>query len=232
MTTGKTIALTIQTFVGKVMCFLFDRLSSSSKEQASLYFMDAVTIYSNFGAQKTKSVTVSIVYPSICHEIMWLDAMILAFWMLSFKPAFSLSSFTFIQRLYGPLHFLPFSSVQFSSVQLLSHVPLFAIPWIAARQASLSIAISWSLLKLMPIKLVMPFIHLILCLPLLLLPPIPPSIRVFSNESSLRIMWPKYWSFSFSIGPSNEHPGLNSFRMDCLDLLAVQGTLKSSPTPE
>ena len=116
---------------------------------------------------------------------------------------------------------------QFSSVQLLSHVWLFATPWIAARQASLSITNSRSLLKLMPIESVMPASHLILCLPLLLPPPIPPSIRVFSNESTLRIRWPKYLSFSLRISPSNEHPGLISFRMDWLDLLAVQGTLKS-----
>ena len=115
--------------------------------------------------------------------------------------------------------------IQFSSVQSLGRVRLFAIPRIAARQASLSITSSRSLLKLMPIKLVMPSIHLILCHPLLLLPPIPCSIRVFSSESTLRMRWPKYWSFSFSISPSNEHPGLISFRMDWLDLLAVQGTL-------
>ena len=116
------------------------------------------------------------------------------------------------------------TSVQ--SVQLLIHVQLFATPWIAARQASLSITNSRSLLKLMS-KSVMPSSHLILCCPLLLLPPIPPSIRVFSNESTLRMRWPKYWSFSFSISTSNEHPGLISFSMDWLDLLAVQGTLKS-----
>ena len=116
---------------------------------------------------------------------------------------------------------------QFSSVQSLSGVWLFATPWITARQASLSITNSWSLLKLMPIESVMPSSHLILCHPLLLLPPIPPSIRVFSNESTLHMRWPKDWSFSFSISPSNEHPGLISFRMDWLDLLAVQGTLKS-----
>ena len=113
------------------------------------------------------------------------------------------------------------------SVQSLSHVRLFATPWITARQASLSITNSWSLPKLMSIESVMPSSHLILCHPLLLLPPIPPSIRVFSNESSLRIRQSKYWSFSFSINPSNEYPGLISFRMDWLDLLAVQGTLKS-----
>ena len=117
-------------------------------------------------------------------------------------------------------------SLQFSSVQSLSRVRLFATPWIAARQASLSITNSRSSFRLTSIKSVMPSSHLILCHPLLLLPPIPPSIRVFSNESTLLIRWPKYWSFSFSISPSNEHPGLISFRMDWLDLLAVQGTLK------
>ena len=113
---------------------------------------------------------------------------------------------------------------------LLSHfscVWLFVTPWIAAHQASLSITNSQSLLKLMAIELVMPSSHLILCRPLFLLPPIPASIKVFSNESTLRMRWPKYWSFSFSISPSNEHPGLISFRMDRLDLLAVQGTHKS-----
>ena len=108
-----------------------------------------------------------------------------------------------------------------------SHVRLFATPWTAAHQASQSITKSQSFLKLMSIELVMPSNHLILCHPLLLLPSIPPSIRVFSNESTHRMRWPKYWSFSFSIIPSNEHPGLISFRMDWLDLLAVQGSLKS-----
>ena len=116
--------------------------------------------------------------------------------------------------------------IQFSSVQSLSHVWLFATPWIAAFRASLSITDSRSLSKLMSMESVMPSSHLILCLPLLLLPPIPPSIRVFPNESTLRMRWPKYWTFSFSISPSNEHPGLISFRMDWLDLLVVQGTLK------
>ena len=120
-----------------------------------------------------------------------------------------------------------FLMCQFSSVQSLSHVRLFATPWIAARQASLSITNSRSSLKLSSIESVMPSSHLILGRPLLLLPPIPPSIRVFSNESTLRTRWPKYWSFSFSIIPSKEHPGLISFRMDWLDLLAVHGTLKS-----
>ena len=116
-------------------------------------------------------------------------------------------------------------SVQFSSVG--HHDQLFATPWTAERQASLSITSSWSLLKLISIELVIPSNHLILCHPLLLLPSIFPSIRVFSNKSALRIRWPKYWSFSFSINPSNEYSGLISFRMDWLDLLAVQGTLKN-----
>ena len=115
----------------------------------------------------------------------------------------------------------------FSSVQSLSRVRLFATPWIAARQASLPITNSQSLLKFTSIESVMPSSHLSLCRPLLLLLPIPPSIRVFSNESTLRMRCPKYWSFSFSITPSKEIPGLISFRMDWLDLLAVQGTLKS-----
>ena len=116
---------------------------------------------------------------------------------------------------------------QFSSVQLLSHVRLSATTWITARQASLSITNSRSSLKLTSIESVMPSSHLILGRLLLLLPPIPHSIRVFSNESALHIRWPKYWSFSFSIIPSKEHPGLISFRMDCLDLLVIQRTLKS-----
>ena len=119
-----------------------------------------------------------------------------------------------------------FSSVKFNSFQLLSCVRLFATSWIAARQASLTITISLSSLRLMSIDAVMPSSHLILGR-LLLLPPIPPSIRVVSNESTLCMRWPKYWSFSFSVIPSKEIPGLISFRMDWLDLLAVQGTLKS-----
>ena len=114
-----------------------------------------------------------------------------------------------------------------SSLQLLSCVQLFAIPWTTARQASLSITNSWSLPKLMCNESVMPSSHLILYHPSLLLPSIFPSIRVFSIESALRMRWPKYWSFSFNISPSSEHPGLISFWMDWLDLLAVQGTLKS-----
>ena len=117
--------------------------------------------------------------------------------------------------------------ILFSSVQSLSHVRLFVTPWITARQASLSITNSQSLLKLMSIKSVMPSNHLILCCPLLLRPSVLPSIRVFSSESVLCIRWPKYWSFSFSISPSYKYSGLISFRIDWLDLFAVQGTLKS-----
>ena len=116
---------------------------------------------------------------------------------------------------------------EFSSVQSLIHVQLFVTPWTAAFQASLSITNSRSLLKLMSIKSVIPSNHLILCHPRLLPPSIFPSIWIFSNESALHIRWPKYWSFSFSINPSNEHSGLISFRMDWLDLLVVQATLKS-----
>ena len=123
--------------------------------------------------------------------------------------------------------FPPQHSVLFSSVQLLSHVRLFATPWTAAPQASLSITNSQSLLKLTSIELVMPSNHLILCCLLLLLPSIFPSIRVFSSESVLCIRWPKYWSFSFNISPSNVYSGLISFRMDWLDLLRVQETPKS-----
>ena len=119
------------------------------------------------------------------------------------------------------------SHMYISSVQSFSRVRLFATPWITARQATLSITNSWSSLRLLSIESVMPFSHLILCRPLLLLPPNPPSIRVFPNESTLHMRWPKDWSFSFSVIPSKEIPGLISFRMDWLDLLAVQGTLKS-----
>ena len=121
----------------------------------------------------------------------------------------------------------PHKRDQFSSVQSLGHVRLFATPWTAARQASLSITSSQSPPKPMSIELVMPSNYLILCHPLLLLPSIFPSIRVFSNDSALPIRWPKYWSFSFYICPSSVHPGLHSFWMDRLDFLAVQGTLKS-----
>ena len=125
------------------------------------------------------------------------------------------------------IYFIYSSSVQFSLVQSLSRFQLFATPWITARQASLSITNSRSLPKLTSIESVMPSNHLILCRPLLLLPSIFPNIRVFSNKSALHMRWPKDWSFSFNISPSNEHPGLISFSMDWLDLFVVWGTLKS-----
>ena len=121
----------------------------------------------------------------------------------------------------------PFIALCLSSVQSLSRVRLFATPWTAAHQASLPITNSQSLLKLMSIESVMPSNHLVFCCPLLLLPSIFPSVRVFSNVSVLHIRWPKYWSFSFNISPSNEHPGLISFRMDWLDLIEVQRTIKT-----
>ena len=205
---------------------------------------------------------------------MGLDAMIFVFWMLNFKPTFSLSSFTFIKRLFSssslsairvvtpnpsydnPKCFQTLLNVPQGAkspqienqcarekeslkkigihvsnnifvVQLLSRVWLFATPWTTARQASLSINNSRNLLKLMSVESGMPSNHLILCRPLLLPPSVFPNIRVFSNESVLHIKWPKYWSFSFNIGSSSEHSGLISLRMDWLDLLAVQGTLKS-----
>ena len=132
----------------------------------------------------------------------------------------------------GKFHGEEPGGLQPSLVQSLTHVQLFATPWTAECQASVSITNSQSLLKPVSIESVIPSSHLILCRPLLLPPSIFPSIRVFSNESVLRIRWLKYWSFSFSISPSNEHSGLISFRMDWLDLLAVQGILKSSPTPQ
>ena len=144
------------------------------------------------------------------------------------------NSWTRLSSWHFQTHIMCLLSQAFSSVQSLSRVQLFATPWTAACQASLSITNSWSLVKLMFTKSVMMFIesvmptnHLILCRPLLLLPSISPSIRVFSNESVLHIRWPKYWSFSFSISPSNEYLGLISFRIDWLDLLAFQGILKS-----
>ena len=129
--------------------------------------------------------------------------------------------------LLGDLQTRPLYPVTFSSVQSLSRICLFATPWTIAPQASMSIANSRGLPKLMSIESVMPSNHLVFCCYFLLLPSIFPSIRVFSNESACRIKWPKYWSFSFNISPSNEHPGLISFRMDWLDLLAVKGILKS-----
>ena len=136
-------------------------------------------------------------------------------------------SIIFLSHIWHVCAFGGYFHLQFSSVQLLSHVWLFATPWIAAHQSSLSIINTQNSLKFTSIESVMPSSHLILCCPLLLMPPILPSIRVFSNESTLRMRWPKYWSFSFSIIPSKEHPGPISFRMYWLDLLEVQGTLKS-----
>ena len=138
----------------------------------------------------------------------------------------------YISLEYSFLVMYVFGFIHFSSVQSLSHVQLFMVPWTTARQASLSITNSQSLLKLVSIESVMPSNHLILCRPLLIPPSVFPSIRLFSNESALRIRWPKYWSFSFNISPSNEPSGLISFRMDWLHLLAVQGTQESSPTPQ
>ena len=148
----------------------------------------------------------------------------LAFWKHRNGRGMELKPFSFQ---FWVINLVYSSNKYFSSVQSLSHVRLFATPWITAHQAPLSIINSWNSLKLMSIESVMPSSHLFLCRPLLLLPPIPPSIRVFSNESTLCIRWPKNWSFSFSIIPSKEIPGLISFRMDWLDLLAVQGTLNS-----
>ena len=144
--------------------------------------------------------------------------------LCTYKGKGSLSQTPILTGIVGST-FFSFSSVQFSSVA--QSCPTLCNPWIAARQASLSITNSRSSLRLMSIESVTPSSHLILCRPLLLLPPIPPSIRVFSSELTLRMRWPKYWSFSFSIIPSKEIPGLISLRMDWLDLLAVQGTLKS-----
>ena len=146
-------------------------------------------------------------------------------WLEHFRSNYSLT-FYFSYTLHTGFTF------NLSSVQSLSRVRLFVTPWTAARQASRSTTNSRSQPKPMSIESVMPSNHLILCHPLLLLPSIFPSIRGFSNESALRIRWPKDWSFSFNISPSSEHPGLISFRMDWMDLLAVQGTLKSSPTPQ
>ena len=142
--------------------------------------------------------------------------------MIDLKPFFFFFSSDYKILVWGT-----FLVVQFSSVQSLSRVQLFVTPWTAEQQASLSVANSQSLLKLISIELVMQSNHLILCHPLLLLPSIFPNIRVFSNESVLCIRWPKYWSFSFTISPSNEYSEVISFRIDWLDLLAVQGTLKS-----
>ena len=160
-------------------------------------------------------------------QLKWLSMQALKGHRLALKKRKLRSYTTFLKTYCSYINYNNVILVQLSSVQLLSCVWLFATPQTVARQASLSITNSRSLPKPMSIELVRPPNHLILCCALLLLPSIFPSIRVFSNESPLRIRWPKYWSFSFSISPSNEHPGLISFRMDWLDLLVVQGTLKS-----
>ena len=188
MTTGKTIALTGQNFVGKVMSLLFNML-----------FRFVIAFL-----PRTKSLLIS-----------WLQLPFTMIWKP--KKIKSVTGSTFFP-IYTYTHIL---IIYISSVQLLSHILLFATPWTAAHQASLPITNSQSLLKLMYIGLVVPSNHLILCRPLLLLPSIFPSIRVPSNESISRIRWPKYWSFSFNMSPSNEYSGLISFRMDWLDLLAV-----------
>ena len=243
-------------------------------------------MHSDLGAQENKICHCSSFSPSICHEVMGLGAMTLVFWMLSFKPAFSFSSFTLLlhcglsviyvssQLSACSLHpgdslcngslvswnsftypLFWFTSLFWWSqlsdnvlriktlekwnvifeidfhlpvvVQLLSCIWLFETPWTVAHQISLSFTTSWSLFNLMSVESVMPSNHLILVHPLLLLPSIFPSIRVFSSESSSHIRWLKYWSFSFSISPSSEYSGLISFRIDWFDFLAVQGSLKS-----
>ena len=195
MTTGKTIALTIRTFGGKVMSLLFNTLSRFviASLPRSKCLLILATVWAQWGTQPL--------------------------WAYPCSPCAK-----WVRVLDGKC---PSSRSQAQSVQSLSCVRLFVTPWTAARQASLSITNSRSLLKLMSIESVMPSNHLILCRPLLLLPSVFPSIRVFSNQSVLHIRWPKYWTFSFSISPSNDYSGLISFRMDWLDLLAVQGTLKS-----
>ena len=186
-----------------------------------------------FGRNIRRSIALLFLFQSTKRHVILIcpiKILLLDYWLRKYLPAFSI-----VKGLFTPLKtiwilwwstsklftYLFTLSVQFSSVQLLSCVWLFVNPWITACQASLSIINFRSLLKLMSIKPVMRSSHLILCRPLLLLPSIPPTIRVFSGESTLRMRWPKYWSFSFSISPSNEHPGLFSFRMDWLDVLAA-----------
>ena len=213
----KTIALTILTFVDRVVSLLFNTLSRFiiAFLPRSIYLLiswlqspSAVILESKKRKFVTTSTFFSLYLPwsngAICNDLRFFF-----FLIFTFKPALPLSSFTPIKRFFSSSSL---SAIQFSSVQSLSRVQLFATPWITAHQASLSITISQNLPKLMSIDLVMPSSHLILCRPLLLLPTIPPSIRVFSNESTLHMRWPKYWSFSIS--PSNEHPGLISFRID------------------
>ena len=176
-------------------------------------------MYQSFAhiCQQQHAVNLHVIGPTYCIWHHW-------WWVLTFLYSICF----FLNKGY----YLLMKHIWFSSVQSLSHVQLFTIPWIAACQASLSITNSRSSPKLKSIESVMPSSHLILCHPRLLLPTIPLSIRAFSNGSTLCMRWPKYWSFTFNISPSNEHPGLISFRMDWLDFLAVQGTLKSYPTSQ
>ena len=202
-----------------------------------------VICYFSLTALNSLSLTFVILFKCVLACSCWVNS-VCNHWFMDFcdffssqiSEVFSYYVFKYLLKLFLSLFFsrIPIMWIlvclmlsQFSSVQSLSHVWLFAIPGITAWQASLPITNFWSLTKLMSIESMMPSSHRILCHPLLLLPPVPPSIRIFSSESTLCMRWPKYWSFSFSISPSNEHPGLPSFRMDWLDLLAVQGTLKS-----
>ena len=222
MTTGKTIALTRWTFVGKVislLCNMLSRLDITFLPRSKrlliswLQSPSEVTLATKITLSKALVKILKVIGPKVG---------------LCTKPMKTAPNMSYPQ--FEAIYYSTFSWHNFQlfcSVQSLSHVRLFSTAWTAACQASLSFAISWSLFKLMPIKSVMLSNHLILYCPLLLLPLIFARIRVFSNESALCITWPKYWSFSFSISPSNEYSGLVSFRIDSFDLLAVQGALKS-----
>ena len=206
MTTGKSIALTRRTFVGKVMSLLLNMLSRlviTFLPRSKCLLISALNT-----SNKLNKVINQQSFLELSEKWShWLNC-----WCQNWRDRW-------IKRtlIYGSRNSHADPMLEFSSVQSLSHVWLFLTPWIAARQASLCITNSRSSLRLTSIESVMPSSHLILCRPLLLLPPIPPSIRVFSNESTLRMRWPKDWSFSFSISPSKEHLGLISFRMDWLD---------------
>ena len=208
-------------------CGKFSAIISCSKFFASLhlslFFSGAPLIHILLCLVKLhKSCKLSSLFFSLFFFLLWLDDFQWSVWI-----CFFLFLIDWVCCWIPLLNFKLNYCVQFSSVQSLSHVQLFVTPWTAAHQASLSITNSWNPPKPMSIESVIPSNHLIFCYPLLLLPSIFPSIRVFLNESALCIRWPKYWSFSFNISPSNEHSRLISFRMDCFDLLAVQGTLKS-----
>ena len=188
-----------------------------AKKQSPSDFRASVTICSDFRAQEEPICHYFHLSPSICHEVMGLDAMVLVFLILSFKPALLLSSFTLLKRLFSSssLSAIQFSPVHFSSSVVSDSLQPHELQHARPPCPSTN---SQSSLRLISTKSVMPSSHLILCCPLLLLPLTPPSIRVFFDESTLSMRWPKYWSFSFSIIPSKEHPGLISFRMDWLDL--------------